>query len=137
MRRAVAESLALRRSQGEDGADQIEEETVDDTKQVANDGCTKSQILPVFTYDLDADHALAKRRSSPTFADDVVAEPEQEEHPEGLPLDVDPGVRVAVAGLGVAAACQQAEDDPCREEDDEAVEELVETATAAVEAFPE
>ncbi len=63
MRCAVAESLALRRSQGEDGADKIEEETVDETKQVAHYRCAKSQVLPVFAYDLDTDNALAKRRS--------------------------------------------------------------------------
>src|SRR6266550_560888 len=123
MRRTVAESLPLLRSQRKDGADEVEEQTVDQSQQVTNDRCAECQMLPVFTYDVDADDVLAECRASCGFAQDVVAEPEQKEEPGRLSADVDPGVRVAVAGLGVAAARQQADDDSCREEDDDCVEE--------------
>ena len=54
MGRTVAESLPLLRSQREDGTDQIEEETVDESQHVANDRCSERQLLPVFADDMDA-----------------------------------------------------------------------------------
>src|SRR5712691_4370197 len=122
MRRSVAESLAVRRGQGEDGADQVEEETVDHTQQVANDGRPKCQMQPALTYDVDADHALAECRPGCSFAQDVVAEAEREEEQERFPAKVDYCVRGPVSGLGVAAARQQPDDDPRRKEDDDGVE---------------
>src|SRR2546428_7775875 len=116
MRRSVAESLAVGRSQGEDSADQVEEETVDHTQQVANDGCPECQMQPAFTYDLNADHALAERRPGRSFAQDVVAEPERQEEQERFPAKVDSCVRGPVPRLGVAAARQQPAADTRRAE---------------------
>jgi hypothetical protein len=77
VRRTVAESLPLLRSQREDGADQIEEETVDESQHVANDRCSERQLLPVFADDMDASDALAKRRARCGFSEDVVADPKK------------------------------------------------------------
>src|SRR5207247_11220172 len=43
--------------------------------------------------------------------------------PHRVRADVDSGIGMPVAGLGVAAARQQPDDDPCRQEDDDGVEE--------------
>src|SRR5439155_9040746 len=122
VRCAVAEPLAARRSQREQCPYQIEEETVDQAQQVADDSCAERQLLPVFTHDADPDHALAKRHPGRGLANDVVAEAEcGEQQPDYVPAEIDSCVRVAVASLGVAAARKESHEDAEGAEDDEYV----------------
>jgi hypothetical protein len=53
---------------------EIEEEAVDQAKQVPNEGGLKTHLLTLLARDADADDALP---SGQTLTEDVVAEPEE------------------------------------------------------------
>src|SRR5436190_21693757 len=120
---AVAESLAAGGHRGEQEADEVEEERVDEAKQVPDDGSTEREGIAVFPHHLNADQTLAERGAGGRLADDVVADAERDQKPEGIAADVDPGICITVTTLGVAAAGHQAEGEPEREEDDHGVEQ--------------
>src|SRR5262249_33778325 len=119
----VAQALSPTRHDREEEADEIEEERVDNTKQVANESGAERDRLAVFSDDADADDAFAECRARRSLAEDVIPDAECEQEPERIAADVDSRVRIATTAVDVATARHEADDDSERDEDDQRVEQ--------------
>jgi len=114
-RRAVADALPLRRRPDGDGGDEIEEESVDDAEQVADDCRYEADRVPALVDDPQADCMLPDRLADERLGADVVGE-EDEERPPAFRVNT---YRVeAVLGLRLPASGDEPEHDDQHEDDD-------------------
>ena len=68
---AIAEPLSLRRRPNSDRADEVEEETVDETEEIADDGSGPADRVAVLIDDAQTERQLAKRPAEPRLTTDV------------------------------------------------------------------
>src|SRR5262249_20866713 len=123
VRSTIAETLPTERGHRKQKAHEVEEEGIDKAKQVPHDRGYQRHVLAVFSYDPNANHPFPERHTRRRLADDVVAERERKHQQEAVAADIHTSVCITIAGLCVATAREETDEDDQWHEDDGEVEQ--------------